>query len=217
MAEKKGVTSPWWDLTSQNWRLVAACYSFLVLGAIDASYGVSNSRECYGGNEKSKLVDALDQALLPYLSDYYDLSYTLVSLIFLPPLIGYIGAALLVDVLHRRFGQRGVAILGPICHLITFVIVALHPPYPVMLVAISISGFGNGILDAAWNAWVSDMEAANQLMAALHCLYGVGAFGSPLVATAMITKGHAPWYTFYYVLVSPFIHRGRDSRTKLLI
>ena len=141
------------------------------------------------------------QALLPYLTHYYDLSYTQVSLVFLPALVGYLGSAALNERLHLRLGRRGIAIIGPICHLVTFVTAALHPPYAVLLVAIAFSGFGNGILDAAWNAWIGEMPKANEFMGILHSLYGVGATISPLVATAMITRGHTEWFAFYYVLV----------------
>ena len=123
-------------------------------------------------------------------------------MVFLPALVGYLGSAALNEDLHLHLGRRGIAIIGPVCHLVTFVVAALHPPYPVLLVAIAFSGFGNGILDAAWNAWISEMPRANEFMGVLHSLYGVGATVSPLVATAMITKGHTEWFALYYVLVS---------------
>ena len=139
------------------------------------------------------------------MASYYDLSYTLVSLVFLPPLVGYLASAVLNEPLHHYLGQRGVAIIGPISHLITFFAAALHPPYAVLVVLVTFSGFGNGILDAAWNAWISDMERANELMGFLHGFYGLGATVSPLIATAMITKAGAPWYAFYYVMVRFFL------------
>lgn len=45
------------------------------------------------------------------------------------------------------------------------------------------------------------MESANELLGFLHGSYGLGATISPLIATAMVTKGHLPWYMFYYVMV----------------
>jgi fucose permease len=77
---------------------------------------------------------------------YYDLTYTVVSLVFLSPFLGYSVAALLNNSIHMRFGQRGIAILGPSCRLVTYIIFSLHPPYPVLVVAFAVTGFGNGMI-----------------------------------------------------------------------
>ena len=57
-----------------------------------------------------------------------------------------------------KFGQRGVAFMGPLCHLIAYIIIAVHPPYPVLIIAYMLAGLGNGIEDSGWNAWVGAME-----------------------------------------------------------
>lgn len=128
--------------------------------------------------------------------------------------------------IHHKFGQRGVAFIGPVCHLIACekflslypklllahpltptdisdLMIALHPPYPVLVVAFMIAGYGNGLADAAWNAWIGSMANANEILGFLHGLYGLGAVISPLVATSMITKANLEWYSFYYLMVRP--------------
>lgn len=95
------------------------------------------------------------------MEEYYDLSYTVVSLIFLTPFAGYSVAAFLNARIHMKFGQRGIAILAPICHIITFVVLAVHPPWPVLVVCNAISGFGNGLLDACFCAWIGVMDKAS--------------------------------------------------------
>lgn len=62
-------------------------------------------------------------------------------------------------------------------------------------------GFGNGIEDSAWNAWVGNMQNANELLGILHGMYGLGATIAPLVATAMVTKAGLEWYAFYYIMI----------------
>lgn len=131
------------------------------------------------------------------------MTYAVVALVFLSPVAGYILAALTNNWFHSKFGQRGVAIICPACHLITYVVAALHPPYPVVIVAYILSGYGNGLLDAAWNAWIGNMANANEVLGILHGFYGLGATLAPLAATSMITKGGVPWYFFYYVMVCP--------------
>lgn len=111
-------------------------------------------------------------------------------------------AASLSNIIHRRLGQRGVAFIGPGSHLLAYIVIALHPPYPVLVIVFVVAGFGNGLLDAAWNAWIGNMANANEILGLLHGFYGLGATISPLVATTMVTKGGLQWYTFYYIMVS---------------
>ncbi|KAI9930245.1 hypothetical protein ASPWEDRAFT_101477 [Aspergillus wentii DTO 134E9] len=170
-----------WNSSKANVsRTVATFWSFLVMGANDAAYG----------------------ALIPYLESYYDLSYTVVSLVFLSPVIGYLLAAVLNNPIHTHFGQRGVAVLSPACHLIAYVVNCLHPPYYVLVISFMFAGFGNGLEDSAWNAWIGNMANANEMLGLLHGLYGVGGVLSPLVATSLITKASLPWYYFYYILIA---------------
>ncbi|ORY15599.1 major facilitator superfamily domain-containing protein [Clohesyomyces aquaticus] len=163
------------------YRTLAAFWSFVVMGSNDAAYG----------------------ALIPYLQTYYNLTYTVISLIFLSPLAGYTLSALLNNAIHLKFGQRGVALISPGCHLLAYIVIAVHPPYPVLVVIFMLAGFGNGLADAAWNAWIGNMANPNEVLGFLHAFYGLGATIAPLIATTMITKGHRlPWYYFYYVMIA---------------
>lgn len=75
-----------------------------------------------------------------------------------------------------------------------------RPPYPVIIVAMCIAGIGTGSIDAAFNAYVGNLQRSNELMGVLHGMYGVGAVLSPLIATAMVTKG-IPWQRFYILML----------------
>ncbi|KAL3436140.1 MFS general substrate transporter [Aspergillus tetrazonus] len=168
----------WNDPPINKWRLLATFASFAVVGASDGVYG----------------------ALVPYLRDDYKLSTTVVSLIFMTPFAGYTIATLIVNKIHMTFGQRGIAIIGPLCHIVPFVIMAIRPPWPVMLAVYVIVGLGNGLIDAAWNSWIADMVNANTMMGVLGAFYGLGATLSPTIATQMIKSG-LHWNHFYYTLL----------------
>lgn len=116
------------------------------------------------------------------------------------PFAGYTIATVLVNKVHMTLGQRGIAIIAPLCHLIPFLVMATHPPYPVILAAYVFVGLGNGLIDAAWNAWVADMVNPNILMGFLSAFYGLGATVSPAIATAMIHSG-LRWNLYYYTMV----------------
>ncbi|KAJ4252409.1 hypothetical protein NW762_011009 [Fusarium torreyae] len=170
-----------WNYPKGNTLRVAAVFwSLLVSGANDAAYG----------------------ALIPYLETYYDLSYLVVSLIFLSPLVGFIVSAATNNWLHLNFGQRWIACLCGACHAVTYVILSQHPPYVVLVLAYVIAGLGNGIGLAAWNSFMGNLARSNELLGFMHASYGVGATVSPLIATSMITQGNLSWYHFYYVLLA---------------
>ncbi|KAL6714773.1 hypothetical protein ACLMJK_008199 [Lecanora helva] len=168
----------WNNPKINTWRLAAIYYAFIVFGANDASYG----------------------ALVPYIEEDYGLSYLVTSLVFLSPFAGYTFSALFSDRLHRLSGRRGIAIIGPASKLIAYIVISCHPPYPAVVVILALVGIGNGLLDAAWNAWIGTMDHPNQLLGLLHGCYGLGATLSPIIATSMVTRGHLNWWTFYYLM-----------------
>jgi fucose permease len=84
---------------------------------------------------------------------------------------------------------------------LAYIVASQHPPYPVLVIIFILAGFGNGLEDAAWNAWVGNMANVNEVLGFLHGFYGLGATISPLIATAMITKANLPWYSYYYLMI----------------
>jgi hypothetical protein len=80
------------------WRCLATFYSFIILGANDAAYG----------------------ALIPYLEEYYNVNYTVISLVFLSPSVGYTLSAMLNNHIHVVYGQRGVACIMSVSHVCAY-------------------------------------------------------------------------------------------------
>jgi fucose permease len=111
-------------------------------------------------------------------------------------------AALSNNYIHYKVGQRGLAFLGPVCRVIGFVPFAVHPPFAVLPCIFAIAGFGFGLCDSGFNAWVGNMQSANELLGILHGSYSLGAMISPLIATAMVVKADLPWYTFFYLMIA---------------
>jgi len=170
-----------WNSPRSNIPRVGSCFfSFVVMGSNDAAYG----------------------PLIPYIQEYYGLTYTIVSLLFLSPFIGYTAAALSNNAVHLKFGQRGVAMITGMAHMTAYIIIATHPPYPVLVLAFVLAGLGNGLADAAWNAWIGNMANANEVLGLLHGLYGLGAVLAPLIATSLITKAGVGWYYYYYIMIA---------------
>jgi fucose permease len=163
---------------SLSFKIAAAMVSFSTLGLFNSSIG----------------------AVLPLISQHYSLTDLHVSLLFLAGPIGYIGAALYSDTIHHRFGQRGIALVGPVLQIIATALIALHLRFEWVLFAFAVQGLGTGLLDGSWCAWAGSMEKANTISGMLHGSYSVGGAAGPFLVTLITTKGH-PWYIWYSVLV----------------
>ncbi|KAI1134517.1 MFS general substrate transporter [Hypoxylon sp. FL0543] len=164
-------------------RIAAAMFSFVVLGMMVSTLGV----------------------MVPRFEEHYGLSDFRVSFVFLVWPVGYLGAAYLNGAVHRRFGQWGIAVAGPLFHIVFAAVAALHPPFPVLLVALAVGSLGTGILDGSFCAWAGGMENANIVQGFLHGSYSAGAAIGPFLAGTMLSVGHAPWYSWYYVLLGASI------------
>ncbi|KAI0383976.1 MFS general substrate transporter [Hypomontagnella monticulosa] len=165
--------------TSLVLRIAASMLSFVVLGMMVSTLGV----------------------MVPQFEDYYGLTDLHVSFVFLTWPIGYVVAAFLNGAIHLKFGQRGIAVLGPLFHIIFTTAAALHPPYPVLLVALAVGSVGTGILDGSYCAWAGGMKNANIVQGFLHGSYSAGAAIGPFLAGTMISASNLPWYTWYHVLL----------------
>ncbi|KAJ5113071.1 hypothetical protein N7456_001605 [Penicillium angulare] len=172
------VAPRWNESKTMIWRVTATCVCAFVMGANDAAYG----------------------AIIPYLELYYHQTYTIISLVFLSPFIGYTISAILSHVIHQHLGRRGIAFIGPACHLMTYIVICQHPPFPVLVVMYVFVGFGSGIQNAAWNVWIGNMANSGEVLGFFHGFFGVGATVSPLIATSLITKANWEWYSFYYIM-----------------
>ncbi|XXG94520.1 hypothetical protein Hte_000777 [Hypoxylon texense] len=160
-------------------RIAAAMFSFIVLGMMVSTLGV----------------------MVPRFETYYSLSDFQVSFVFLVWPVGYVIAAYLNGVIHVRFGQRGIAVAGPLFHIILATAASLHPPFPVLLIALAVGSLGTGILDGSFCAWAGGMDNANVVQGFLHGSYSAGAALGPFLAGTMLSVGHTPWYAWYYVLL----------------
>jgi MFS family permease len=205
----------WHSPRINMFRVFATFWSFFVLGMNDGSYGVRfypalnifRKLTCRGfGSTCMKYLISPERSDASQLEAYYDLNYTVISLIFLSPFAGYTLAAAANNLVHVKFGQRGVAIVGPACHLVSYIAFSVHPPYPVLVIMFIVVGFGNGLIDAAWCAWIGNMANSNEVSGFLQASYALGATVAPLIATALISKAGLGWYAFYYIMVGHILY-----------
>jgi fucose permease len=117
------------------------------------------------------------------------------------PFLGYVTAALSNNWIHYQVGQRGIAFLGPLFRLIGYVPIVFRPKFPLLPILFMFTGFGSGIEDSAYNAWVGNMHQTNELLGIIHGAFGLGATVAPIISSTMVAKLKMPWYSFYYIFI----------------
>ncbi|CAE6426744.1 unnamed protein product [Rhizoctonia solani] len=152
--------------------------------------------------------------LIPTVQKYYDLTFTVVSILFVSECLGFMLSAILNVHLSDRLGFGRVIFLGGICQALAYLMLVPALPFPVMSVAFVINGLGwflytfadqvtydhkgIGLQVTQANGFVSVLR--NNLsakMGIIHSLYGAGAFVAPLVATQFANQPH--WSYLYMV------------------
>lgn len=174
-------------------KLLATLCSFVLLGFIISTPGV----------------------VLPHLEEHYHLNDIHASLIFLVAPVGYLLGARLNVPIHRYMGQRGIALIAPICQVVfTGLVSAFHDPqragFPVFLVATVVGNVGSGLLDGSWCAWAGGLggKRTNTVQGLLHGSFSVGAGLGPFLAGTMFSVWEWPWWTWYNFLLVAVVLQG---------
>ncbi|GAA6059956.1 hypothetical protein JCM10212_001305 [Sporobolomyces blumeae] len=147
----------------ESWTKEASCHAaMLIAGWSDASSG----------------------PLLPYIQDYYDVSYTVVSMLFVGQAVGFLASAGATYFLTRRFGLGKAIVFGAALQAFAYALLIPAFPFPLFPVLYAVSGFGMSIQDALANVYVASLDGSEAKLGYLHASYGIGAALCPLAATA---------------------------------
>ncbi|KAH7274874.1 major facilitator superfamily domain-containing protein [Fusarium solani] len=141
--------------------------------------------------------DGTPGAIVPHLESYYSLPYSIVSLIFLAPMLGCITAAFTSNRLHQKFGRRGVAALATGSYAISYAGMCAHPPFGLVVPLLVLTGFGSGLMNGTWNSWVGGLANGGTMLAFLHGCWGAGATIAPITVNAFVSRGWN-WWAYYY-------------------
>ncbi|KAG5642083.1 hypothetical protein DXG03_003636 [Asterophora parasitica] len=151
--------------------------------------------------------------LLPKIQSVYDVGFAVVSLLFVLSCVGFVGGALVNVPLSDKLGFGKVhsepsesffciilicsATSGSVFQILAYTLMAPALPFPALVVAYAINGFGVAMQDAQANGFVASIDSnAEAKMGILHAVYGAGALCSPLVATQFAQQKH---WSFHYL------------------
>ena len=159
-----------------RWRLAAAAITFLMMGMNDSATG----------------------ALIPYLELHYNVGYAIVSTIFIGNALGFILAAPFVQLTETRLGRSKSYILAFGLTTLAYIALVCDPPFPVVVIAFFVSGYGYATFLAMTNSWVVNLLNGTTILGSMHAFYGLGGVIAPLIATALVSKG-VRWSAFYFI------------------
>ncbi len=165
-------------------------------------------------------------------------------MIFITYALGFLSAAPLLSILDAKLGRSRLFMLSQVLLCFGFTTIVCTPPFAVVVVAFFFLGFGAAIFLAVSNSWIVNLMNGTVVLGFCHGMYGVsprpsiflvasvayiqqlGGVISPLIATAMVSKG-IRWSRFYLILLGvaafclPFMgwsYRGfeRDAPVQLI-
>ncbi|PPQ71763.1 hypothetical protein CVT24_006524 [Panaeolus cyanescens] len=130
--------------------------------------------------------------LLPRIQEYYGVGFAVVS--------GYVSGAATNIWLNDRIGFGKVLVVAALCQLFSYIIIMTAPPFPLLVCAYFLTGFGLAIQSAQANGFVGTLqENMNFKLGIMHGSYGLGAFTSPFASTFFSGLSSRRW-AFHYTL-----------------
>ncbi|CUS14301.1 unnamed protein product [Tuber aestivum] len=144
--------------------------------------------------------DAAPGALIPYMEKHYDIGYAVVSLIFLSNAAGFVFSATISQAIYARVGRARTVLVGVLMMVLAYVVVAVTPPFGAVVMSFFLTGGGMSLILAQCNVFASSLAGSTTAFGYVHGAYGLGGTISPLIATAMVSRGIL-WSRFYLLLL----------------
>ncbi|KAL4765274.1 putative MFS efflux transporter [Aspergillus foveolatus] len=159
-----------------KWRLASACLMNFGNGMNDSAPG----------------------ALIPYIEDDYNIGYAIVSLVFIANAAGFLLAAPCTHTIRAKFGYPRSYALSMGLLAAGYTALACNPPFPVVVAAFFLLGFGMALNIAMNNVFCANMANPTTALGCFSGAYGIGGVVAPLLATAMVSNDTR--WTFFYII-----------------
>ncbi|GAB5591710.1 hypothetical protein Unana1_06610 [Umbelopsis nana] len=145
------------------------------------------------------LQDGNFGVILPRLKTYYQVSDSLVSILFLLQAGGYFVMAFLNGYVVSKITQKGALYLGSTMLLVGYIVLLFGLPFPVICVIMTVVGGGLSLLNAGCNVYIITAPYTTTVLNLLHACYGTGALIGPLMSSALLAE-NLSWKVSYMIL-----------------
>lgn len=145
--------------------------------------------------------DAAPGALLPTMEAHYNISYSIVSLIWMANAAGFILIAGFSHKIQPWFGKQWSVTMGCLFSVVAYACIASGGPFPLIVAGFFFSGMGLATVLAQSNVFLAKLDKQSKYLAIFHACYGGGATVLPLAATSMVNSG-IKWNYVYLILLA---------------
>lgn len=106
--------------------------------------------------------------ILPRIKEYYNISDSLVSILFICQALGYFVAAFSNGWIVHKIKQLGALYLGAGLTVLAYILLLIGLPFPAMCCFMPILGAGGALMDAGANVFPSFLPHATTILNLIH-------------------------------------------------
>ncbi len=140
-------------------------------------------------------------AILPFLIEEAGVSYGIAGGFLSAFAIGNFAASFLNPVLAGRIGRKATTVITSALIPISFFLITLIPPVPVIYVLFVAAGIGRGCCSIINNAVVNDNSDGKPVaLNLLHMTFAIGAFLAPFLMSIYLNNGLG-WRAIVYTII----------------
>jgi fucose permease len=123
----------------------------------------------------------------PSIQKQFELPLDAVSILYLFSTISYTLSSFLIGRLMARFGSGTTLLAGAVVMSLCLFGVATSSTWALIIAFSTLSGLGNGVIDAGLNMYMATYQSARQ-MSWLHACFGIGITIGPLIMTFVLAQ-----------------------------
>ncbi|KAH8556535.1 major facilitator superfamily domain-containing protein [Umbelopsis sp. PMI_123] len=155
--------------------------------------------QCFFTVSLMGLQDGNFGVILPRLKEYYSVSDSLISILFLLQAGGYFVMAFANGYVVSKITQKGALYLGCGMLFVGYIILLFGFPFPVICVTMIVVGGGLSLLNAGCNVYIITAPYTTTVLNLLHACYGIGATIGPLMSSSLLAH-NLSWKVSYMIL-----------------
>ena len=142
----------------------------------------------------------------PTMQKEFEVPLDAVGILLLGSTLGYLSASFLSGPLAFRLGAGKMFVGAAVLSAFGLLATSLSHTWLLLPLFMIIGGFGNGLIDAGFNAYVAQHHGA-RAMNWLHGSFGIGTTIGPIVMSAVLTSGNS-WRGGYTIAAGVMVVVG---------